>query len=194
MTTPGCHRVAPLVVVALLCLAVGAAYAQDKAKGKSPVRKIDVVQTDDAYVATIEMYAPVPPATAWTVLTDFDKMAGFVPNVHESKIVERSGNVLTVEQKGTAKFGLLSIPYTSVRKMELDPQKTIKATQVQGNMKRLGSLMKVSPGDNGGTRLDYRLEVVPSAIASAVMSTDFLKGELTDQFTAIVGEMVKRTK
>jgi hypothetical protein len=182
------RRLRDLVPAACLCMLAVCASAQDK----SPVRKIDIVQKDDAFVATLEMYAPVPPETAWIVLTDFDKMAGWVPNVRESRIVGRDGNTLTVEQKGTAKFGLLSIPYTSVRKMELEPQNSIKATQVQGSMKRLGSLMKVSPGDNGGTRLDYRLELVPSALASTVMSADFLKHELTEQFTAIVGEMVKR--
>ncbi len=183
-------RILGFALVVTLCAFVSAAAAQNK----GPVRKIDVVQKDDAYVVTIEMFAPVPPETAYAVLTDFDRMAGWVPNVRESRIVARDGNTLTVEQKGTAKFGLLSIPYTSVRKMELDPQKTIKATQVQGNMKRLGSLMQVSAGDNGGTRLDYRLEIVPSAIAASVMSPDFLRGELTDQFTAIVAEMVKRGK
>jgi hypothetical protein len=101
--------------------------------------------------------------------------------------------VLTVEQKGNAKFGLLSIPYTSVRKMELEPQNTILSTQVSGSMRKLVSLMRVTP-EGSGTRLDYRLEIVPSAIASSVMSRDFLKGELTEQFTAIVGEMVRRAK
>jgi ribosome-associated toxin RatA of RatAB toxin-antitoxin module len=173
---------------------IGMFAAPAPAQNKSPVRKIDVVQKDDAFVATVEMFAPVPPQTAYEVLTDFDKMAGWVPNVRESRIVARDGNTLTVEQKGTAKFGLLSFPYTSVRKMQLDPPRTIEATQLQGSMKRLASLMKVSPGDNGGTRLDYRLEIVPSSIAATVMSPDFLRGELTDQFTAIVGEMVKRGK
>jgi len=109
------------------------------------------------------------------------------------RLKDDNGNVLTIEQKGTFKYGLLSIPYTSVRKMELEPEKTILATQVQGSMRKLVSLMRVSP-DGAGTRLDYRLEMVPSTIASTVMSKDFLQGELTEQFTAIVGEMVRRAK
>jgi len=176
-------------LTALACFASGGAFAQ----GKSPVRSIDVAQTDDGYVATVVMAAAVPSSIAWDVLTDFDNMAKWVPNLKESKIISRDGNTMTIEQKGTARFGLLSFPYTSVRKMELDPQKTIQATQVSGNMKRLMSLMKVS-ADGTGTRLDYRLEMVPSSIASAVLSPDFLKNELTEQFTAIVGEMVRRSK
>jgi hypothetical protein len=40
----------------------------------------------------------------------------------------------------------------------------------------------------------YELEVVPSILASAVMSKDFLQYEIEEQFTAIVGEMVKRKR
>lgn len=184
------HARRRLLLAGLACLAANA-FAQDKA---GPVRSVDVAQNDDGYVAVIVMQAPVPPKIAWDVLTDFDNMQKWVPNVKESKIVSNEGaNTLTIEQKGTAKFGLLSFPYTSVRKMQLEPGKSILATQVSGNMRKLVSLMRVS-ADGTGTRLDYKLELVPSAIASSVMSKDFLKGELTEQFTAIVGEMVRRNK
>lgn len=178
-----------LFLLGLACLAAHA-LAQDK---PNPVRSVDITQNGDGYVANVVMQAPVPPKIAWDVLTDFENMEKWVPNVKESKIVAHDGNALTIEQRGTAKFGLLSIPYTSVRKMELEPEKSILATQVSGSMKRLVSLMRVTPEGNG-TRLDYKLELTPSSIASTVMSKDFLKGELTEQFTAIVGEMVRRTK
>jgi carbon monoxide dehydrogenase subunit G len=178
-------------VVAASILVATPAFAQDKAG--SPIRSVDIAQGDDGYVATLVMQAPVSPKIAWDVLTDFDNMQKWVPNVKESKITSNEGNTLTIEQKGTAKFGLLSIPYTSVRKMQLDPGKSILATQVSGSMKKLVSLMRVTP-DASGTRLDYKLELVPSAIASSVMSKDFLQHELTEQFKAIVGEMVRRAK
>ena len=178
-----------LFLVAFACLATHA-FAQEKA---GPIRSVEITQNDEGYVATIVMQPPVPPKVAWDVLTDFANMEKWVPNVRESKIVSNNGNVLSVEQKGTFKYGILSIPYTSVRKMELEPEKSILATQVSGSMRKLVSLMRIS-SDGAGTRLDYRLEMVPSTIASSVMSKDFLKGELTEQFTAIVGEMVRRAK
>ena len=183
------HARRRLLLAGLACIAAHA-FAQDKS---NPVRSVDITQNADGYVANVVMQAPVPPAIAWDVLTDFGNMEKWVPNVRESKVVANEGNVLTVEQKGNAKFGLLSIPYTSVRKMELEPQNTILSTQVSGSMRKLVSLMRVTP-DGSGTRLDYKLEIVPSAIASSVMSKDFLKGELTEQFTAIVDEMVRRGK
>ena len=173
----------------LVCIVAASAFAQEK----GPVRTVDIVQSDDGYVANVVMFAPVPPSVAWDVLTDFDNMNKWVPNVRESKSTARDGNAITVEQKGVAKFGLLSSPYTSVRKMQLEPQNSILSTQVSGSMRRLVSLMKLSAEGNG-TRLDYKLEIVPSGIAATVMSKEFLQQEITQQFTAIVGEMVKRGK
>ena len=175
------------LALSLLLAASAAASAQ------SPIRSIDVVEKDDGYVANLVMFAPVPTTVAWDVLTDFDKMAGWVPNVRESKVLARDGNVLEIEQRGVAKFGLLSFPYTSVRKMVLDPQRTVQATQVKGSMKRLESLMRVS-AEGTGTQLKYRLELVPAGLAAAALSPEFLKHELTEQYTAIVGEMVRRAK
>ncbi|MFO1317877.1 MAG: SRPBCC family protein [Burkholderiales bacterium] len=175
------------LALSLLLAASAAASAQ------SPIRSIDVVEKDDGYVANLVMFAPVPTTVAWDVLTDFDKMAGWVPNVRESKVLARDGNVLEIEQRGVAKFGIASFPYVSTRKMVLDPPRTVQATQIKGNMKRLQSLMTVA-ADGNGTQLKYRLELVPSGLAAAALSADFLKHELTEQFTAIVGEMVRRAK
>ena len=177
------------VLAALACVAAVNAFAQDK----SPVRSFDIVENNGGYVATVVMFAPVATHVAWDVLTDFDNMHKWVPNVRESKVTAREGNTLTVEQKGVAKFGLLSFNYESTRRMQLDPKITVLSTQVSGSMRRLVSLMKVSP-DGAGTRLDYKLEIEPAGIAATVLSKKFLQHEVTEQFTAIVGEMVKRAK
>lgn len=139
------------------------------------------------------MFAPVPLNVAWDVLTDFDNMHRWVPNLKESKATATEANTVTVEQQGVAKFGIFSFPYTSVRQMQLNPQKTVKSTQVKGSMKELQSLMTLTPGSDG-TQLNYHLEMVPQGPAALVLSKDFLDHELREQFTAIIGEMVRRHK
>jgi hypothetical protein len=175
-------------VLAMLVLAGGA-----RAATESPIRSVDIVQDSDRYVANVVMFAPVPVKVAWDVLVDFDHMANWVPNVRESKATATDGNSVTVEQRGVAKFGIASFPYVSVRQMQLDPQKTVKATQVKGSMRSLESLMTLA-ADGSGTRMTYHLEMVPSGLAATVLSKDFLQHELTEQFTAIVDEMVRRSR
>jgi carbon monoxide dehydrogenase subunit G len=137
------------------------------------------------------MFAPVPQALAWEVLTDFEHMDRFVPNVKSSRVIAREAQGLTIEQQGTAHFGALNIPYTSQRHLELRPETTIHSRQVTGSMKKVETLMKLSV-EGAGTRLDYHLEIVPSLIASTVLSEDFLRHEVDEQFNAIIGEMIRR--
>ena len=188
--TPLRYRIPRLLVLfGLTWLASASASAADT----SPIRSIDVVHDSDTYKATVQMVAPVPQAVAWAVLTDFENMAGWVPNVRESKVLERNQNVVVIEQHGVARFGLASFPYTSVRQLELDPERSIKSTQLKGSMRRLESTMTLVP-DSDGTRLVYQMEMVPTGLAAAVVSKDFLTHELSEQFSAIIDEMKHRAR
>ena len=176
------------IVTALLFAASAAGPTE------TPIRSVDIVPDSDGYVATVVMFAPVPVSVAWDVLTDFDHQASWVPNVRESKVVARDANALTVEQHGVAKFGLASIVYTSVRQVQLDPQRTVHSTQIKGDsLRRLESLMTLQ-ADGSGTQLTYRLEIVPAGLAALAVSKDSLDHQLREQFAAIIAEMVRRTR
>ena len=156
-----------------------------------PFRSIDVAYEGDTYILNAVMFAPVPQAVAWDVLTDFDHMARWVPNVAESKAIARDGDSVTVQQHGVAKFGAASFPYTTERRIDLKPQGGIKTTQLKGSFRRVESTLQIEP-DGKGTRINYHLEMVPSGLASTVMSKKFVEHEVTEQFTAIIGEMTRR--
>ena len=163
------------------------------ASAAAQVRSIDVAYDGEKYVVKAQMFAPVPQATAWAVLTDFDNMASWVPNVRDSHVVKPGDKQMTIEQNGTAKLGPLSLPYTSLREIVVDPKTTIQSTQVKGSMKRQQSLMTLSAAD-GGTKMVYQLEIVPSLLVSTVISEDLLKHDIEEEFTAIIGEMNRRKK
>lgn len=178
---------ARILLALLLSAAAAIAAAAD-----SPIRTINVTYEGDAYTVNAVMFAPVPQAVAWDVLTDFDHMQGWVPNVLQSRATSRDANWVIVEQKGTAKFGAASFPYVTERKIEMTMPTSIKTTQLKGSLRRVESTLKLEP-DGKGTKITYHLEVVPSVLASTVMSKPFLEHEVTEQFTAIVGEMTRRS-
>jgi len=174
--------------LAMLALAGNAVMAAE-----SPVRKLSVAFENDAYVVNAVFFAPAPPNVAWDVLTDFDKLAGWVPNVAESKVIKRDDGSVTVEQRGVAKYGAASFPYVTERRIELRPPSGIKTAQVKGNMRRVESTIMLE-AEGKGTRIVYHLEIVPSLLASTVMSKPFVEHEVSEQFTAIVGEMTRRVQ
>ena len=79
------------------------------------------------------------------------------------------------------------------RRIELRPPSSIKTAQVKGNMRRVESSIMLE-GEGKGTRIVYHLEIVPSLLAGAVMSKQFVEHEVGDQFTAIIGEMTRRAQ
>jgi hypothetical protein len=175
------------MLVLLLMVAAATASAAE-----SPVRSISVDRDGDAYVVNAVFFAPVGQSVAWDVLTDFDHMNGWVPNVAESKATKREENSVIVEQRGVAKFGAASFPYVTERKIEMAMPTSIKTTQLKGSLRRVESTLQLEP-DGKGTKINYHLVMVPSLLASTVMSKPFLEHEVSEQFTAIVGEMVRRS-
>ncbi len=184
----GISRASRRIFAVMVCCALVAGAA-----AQSPVRSIDVAYDGETYVVTAHIFAPVSQAIAWEVLTDFSHMAAWVPNLRESNVIKPGGNQLTIEQDGTAKFGPFSFAYSSVREIVMNPQTTIESKQIKGEMRRQQSLMTLS-ADAGGTKLVYRLELVPTGMAARAISETRLKHDMEEQFTAIVAEMIKRKK
>jgi len=193
MPTPQANEQASLLNGRRCLLTAMLLFAGVASAAESPIRTIDVAFDDNTYVVNAVMFAQAPQSVAWDVLTDFDHLQGWVPNVSESKVIKREDSSVVVEQRGVAKYGAASFPYTTERKIDMKAPSAIKTAQLKGNMRRVESSIMLSP-EGKGTRIDYHLEIVPSAFAGAVMSKKFVEHEVTEQFGAIVGEMVRRTQ
>ena len=160
---------------------------------QSPVTRVDIDlrQSGRTFVVDATFSAPVPPSVAWDVLTDFEHMDAFVPNLAESRIVARDGNRLTILQYGIARFGPLAFRFESERQVTLAPFTTIRSTQLRGTMDRLDSITTFA-SEGAGTRLTYHVEAIPGALFPDVVARRFLRHEVAEQFDAIVREMVRR--
>jgi len=177
-----------IVFMAAIACATLAGPAVAAATGKAVV---DVQRDGETFRVDATLFAPVPLDVAWDVLTDFDGMARFVPNIAMSRVVSRDGNRVTIEQRGLARFGPLAFGFTSERLIELAPRSEIRSIQTRGNMRRLESMTRFGT-EEGGTTLVYRVEVEPGALYPAALTERFLRDEIGEQFEAIVREMVRR--
>lgn len=157
------------------------------------LKSIATKQTADGYALDATFLAPVPQQLAYDVLTDFDFFDRFAPNVKTSRIAKREGNRMVIEQTGVAKFGLLSIPYSSQRQIDVTPPESIRSVQLQGSMKKMESLMTLK-SEGGATRMVYHIDLVPSAAAASILTPSRLEHDIEDQFNALIAEMVRRKK
>ena len=137
------------------------------------------------------MHAPVPPAVAWQVLTDFEHMADFVPNLSMSRIVERQDARLTVHQKGVGRYGPFSAEFESLREIHLVPLREIRSHGVGGNIQQIDSLMRIDP-EGSGTRLHYHSEALPGFWLPPLIGPAVARHETAEQFAAMIREMQRR--
>jgi hypothetical protein len=183
--TIGGYSKAAAILIALSLASVSAA----------PTGEIEVSATrnGDEMTLTAKMIAPVNQRVAWEVLTDFNRMAEWVPNLQESRIVSGPDErPMRLAQKGEKRVGPFTFPFESVREVELAPTQTIKAKGLSGNMRKLESLTRLS-SEGDGTRLEYELLFIPNYWVPPLIGPALIRRESRLQFEAIIAEMVRRS-
>ncbi len=178
----------------MLCPALLLLYGAG-ACGEEPHARVGVTQSGEVFTVEATVDAPVTQKTAWGVLVDFDHMASILPSLTSSKIVSREGNILVVKQEGVARFGLLSFPFESERRIRLEPMSQIQAKDLSGTVKRMESEMQVSAASQGkGVQIKYHAEIVPDSMLAHLFGASVLRSQITDQFESLVAEMERREK
>lgn len=148
---------------------------------------------DGRYSASLSLQLPVPPALALEVLTDFDHMADFVPNLASSQIVSHAGNVYRIVQQGKANFGPFSFKFSSERRIEWFPDGRLISQALSGSTKYMRSELHFQ-AVGSGTKISYRIEMVPDYWVPSSLGVGFMRHELAEQFSALGNEMLRRQK
>jgi carbon monoxide dehydrogenase subunit G len=175
---------AVLLAFALLILS-NTALAED------PSIRVVIERRGDAFIVDSTFSLAVPVRTAWDVLTDFDHMVAIVSNLRSSKIIERRGDTLLVQQEGKARFGIFSYSFSSEREIRLEPMTRIRARQLSGIARRFTSELEMVPTASG-TQLRYHAEVTPDSGIVRTFGGSFIEHEVEEQFTALAAEMLRR--
>lgn len=180
------------VITILLALCVPAvAWGDDLPTGKLSDDDVAVEYRDGTYISSLSLRVVAQPAQVLEVLTDFEHMADFVPNLIASRVVSRSGNVYRIHQQGNAVFGPFSFPFESERRIEWFPEGRLVAQALSGSTKYMRSELRYQ-GGAGGTRIDYRMEVIPDRWIPSGMGVNLMRHELAEQFSALAREIARR--
>jgi carbon monoxide dehydrogenase subunit G len=156
-----------------------------------PEPAVQVHQQDSSLIMDISYQVPVPPQEAWATLTDFENQPSFMPNLKVSRVLQRSGNHLQIEQKGAAKLGIFSIHYESQRELEITPYQLIRSHSLSGNI-RMESTLALIPSGERGTRLVYHVTALPKLPLPTSLIAGYMSDMLRDQFKAMGQEMIRR--
>lgn len=140
-----------------------------------------------AYQVTSSAMVDAPPAAVWRLLTDYDHLADYLPNLKSVRVVSRDGDTVILDQVGTARFLFFS---QSIRLRVLVQERApdqIDISLIEGDMKVFRASWKLSPlAGAGGTRLDYQANIVPKFDVPGVVGTSVVKKDIARMMTAVL--------
>jgi hypothetical protein len=109
----------------------------------------------DATVVVASAELASDAATAWHVLTDYDRYAEFLPDVRACRVVSRRGSEVVVRQTGIATLWTLRTPVDVTYRITEEPPRALRSHATAAGMPAIDSVYALTP-TAAGVRLDYR--------------------------------------
>lgn len=128
---------------------------------------------------------------AWEVLSNYDDLARFIPDIRSSRVLKRDAGGLLVEQKG--EFGVLFFRHAVEVTMEVseEPPRRIVARAVSGSMKDMETRYDLLPSENG-VKLGYYGRFVPDFFIPPLIGLAIVRRTLERRFRAMADEIERR--
>jgi hypothetical protein len=157
-----------------------------------PAAAATISFTVDRGVEAIEVRASAvlaaDAATAWRVLTAYDRYTDFIPDLQRSHVLARSGSKVTVEQTGYAAVWLLKVPIQVTFQVDEMPPNRLQSHAIAGSLRSLTSSYVLTPLSTG-TRLDYVGQVAPGFAIFGRIELAAVEQNMARQFQALVDEI-----
>lgn len=137
---------------------------------------------------------PADPAVAWAVLTDYNKLAEFVPDMHASRILSKPGEPIQVYQRGRKSWLLVDVPMELVFRMDETPPSSIRFRMLSGNIRGMQGEWQLSPFGQG-VRIKYVALMKPGLLSPRAPG-DFMliEADIENMLQAIGKEILRRSK
>ena len=175
----------------LLALAFVLLPLAGPAQGQQEGIETRVERRGDTVVIDVSAEVAVPQAVAWSVLTDYERMPGFIPSLKSSRVVNRQGNVLEVAQAGQTQVLFMSFAFSAVRRIELVAEREILSSLVSGDFKSYtSSTQLVEVG--GKTRLVHHGEYEPKRWIPPMIGPSVIASETRRHYAQMLAEMRRR--
>ena len=133
----------------------------------------------------------VDPHVAWAVLSDYDHLARFIPDMKSSRVVSRDGNKVRVEQKGDVGFFFYKEPVNVLLEVHEEPPRRITAKSIDGNVRELETRYELQASASG-VKLDYAGRFVPSFAIPPLIGMPLVNRLIERRFRAMVNEIERR--
>jgi len=166
-----------------LLVGAGVATAADTDVGRSG-SSFEVRATVDAD-ASVEL--------CYAVLTDFDRLADFIPGMQSSRIVSRPGEPLLLRQVGRTKVAFSEYSFDVTLAVAVDPPHEITFRRVAGNLQRMEGGWRLA-GDMTRCRIEYRADIEPGFWVPPLVGPLIMRSQVARQLEGLESEIARRAR
>jgi ribosome-associated toxin RatA of RatAB toxin-antitoxin module len=131
-------------------------------------------------------------ATAWRVLTDYDRYPEFIPDLRVSRVIARRGAIVTVEQSGDATLWMFRIPVDITYEITESPPNRLHSHAIAGSLRALESSYVLTPTELGA-RLDYSGHIASGYQLLGRIEQIAVRRNVARQFQALADEIERRS-
>ena len=131
---------------------------------------------------------PKPVEQIWKVLTDYEALADFIPNLAKSRLLEHPNGGIRLEQIGSQR--LLNLKFCARVVLDLEEYfpKEINFRMVEGDFKGFSGSWSLEPcsiGESVGTSLCYTIQIWPKLTMPVAIIENRLSKDLQLNLLAI---------
>lgn len=152
---------------------------------------VEARRRDDALEVVCRVMLDAPLELVWQTLTDYDRLAQFIPSMRSSRVLERRGAVAVVEQSGEAGFLFFSFPIEVTLSSTERPPHVLEVSMLKGNLKRLDGAYRIEPQAGGRLSLSWT-GVVEALSMPPLLGEIVMRANIEDQFRGMVREIERR--
>jgi ribosome-associated toxin RatA of RatAB toxin-antitoxin module len=183
---------ARLILRLIVCLLVGVQSICALAKPSGVDVSVERVDSDAGRVYQVSARGEVAakPAAVWRILTDYDRMAEFVPDLHSTRVLERRGDQAIVEQRGVAHFLFFRREIRLLVQVREQPMSQIDISLVDGDMTVYNCVWRLVPvPETGGTRIVYSGALAPKFYVPAMLGANLIRADITRMMAAVLARL-----
>jgi ribosome-associated toxin RatA of RatAB toxin-antitoxin module len=171
-----------LVLLGLLLISPAGAFAAKI--------HLEVTRQNDTFDVRAEADIDADPIAAWGVLTDYDRLAKFIPGMQESKVVSRTGSTVIVDQRGDATLPFLTFPMRARLEIQEHPFESVVSNAISGNFKDLHGEYHLKVAGTGMV-LHFNATFTPDFSFPPLLGTLIVRSAAHRRFAAMVAEIEK---
>jgi ribosome-associated toxin RatA of RatAB toxin-antitoxin module len=167
-----------IFVLLILFLSATGVRAQDGIKPSGIQTVITRVDKDGHSLFEISAngFVQATPKQVWQVLTDYERLPEFVPNLRSSKLISRNGNEIVLEQESIAGFLFVAQNIHLVLRVNEQPYSVIEVALVSGDMKQYAGRWELAPME-------------PAFFIPPVVGIAIAKKDVKNMMNAVVAEI-----